>query len=358
MIRKNSKCRLRNHNGSAEKKQVEKLPPCPVQMSMFGVKLMGASKSAKTERPQSTIHNTSPISPIPFLPNAIGRTHLVQSPDTAARCDFLKRAREARENAECSSPDSDADRLPVIKPGGHRLRLQDNHWISPREAFAYESDSRGRENDSSAGSDKVRLPEIRISSSKVRPLKPANSQELQHAMNGEILIGSNPRSAEERHRRLPEINRHEKEKKSLTNKNENISRFPATRANPDIASPSAYPPIAAFGQAVDQQLSDLKRRRQLFLPSLSKNSELVSNGNICESNSASRNGLDAPRETRRGNRPVRSGKLVDNNATKRLSSPKEVAPFEEKMVGTACPKSKRSRKQRQKSGLPSLKTKF
>lgn len=358
MIRKNSKCRLRNHNGSAEKRQVEKLPPCPVQMSMFGVRLMGASKSAKAERPQSTIHNTSPISPLPFLPTELGRTHLVQSPDTAARCDFLSRAREARENAECSSPDSDADRLPLIKEGGYRQRQEVNHWISPREAFTYECDPRGLENHGSAGSDKVRIPEIKISLPKISPLKSANTQKHQHAMNGEVLTGSIPRSAEELLRRLPEINRLGHEKNSFTNMDENSSRFPATRANRDIPSPSLYSPIVAFGQTVEQQLSDLKRRKQLFLPSLSKHCELVSNGNILEANCSNRSGLDVPRESRRGNRPVRSGKLMDNSTTKRLSSPKEIAPFEEKMVGTACPKSKRSRKQRQKSGLPSLKTNF
>ena len=357
MIDKKAKFRLRVSDKSPEE-QVEKLsalPACPAQISMVGVGLQGKKNNSKTMKVSS---------PCSFLPAEVGRKNLVQSPLTAARNEYLKKVRQDREAAERSSPDSDKGRLPDIDIKSSKFSRPNSG--SPQGNFKMNFDPvtmcgpRGKQTENIDGPERITLPAIQASPLIEQKRKSAASNRY-NGMNWESIDIKCPNSAEGRSRKLPEIRRAPSSRISENDSCENLPVLPELTGvkQSSVNSNIFFKPAGNFGKNSEKQLPDLKRMekngmRQVFLPTLSQNCELVTGGKIQESNCQKNRSANS--QSRR-NKRIRSGKDHETERKRGavVISPTDLMRFEDELVGTACQKTKRDKKQRQKSGLPGLK---
>ena len=313
MIEKKIKYRLRKNSDSPDDSvKRQSFAQLPEQhISMVGVRVQGHANSGESKRQ---------FSARPFLPAEVGRKNLVQSPRTASRNEFLKRARQAREAEELSSPEPDDGKLPAIKDTLLIIK-------GPRE----------RENTKDS-QERLKLPKLKRTSPKdASRCSPSSFTQSNFCC---------PSITEAKSRRLPEIS------KGLSCK-EALPKLPDLKAKQNNFMTNSGRNGGFAG--IEERQRCLKQRKQMFLPNLNQNCELSTNGSIMENSYMN----DSFRQSRRGSRRIRSGQKSASERRREiaLSSPMEVLPFEDELVGKSCPKSRRE-KQRQKSGLPSLKTNF
>lgn len=301
------------------------------QMSMVGVQLHGSAKSR-------TMKHDFPARS--FLPADLGRKHLVQSPETTSRSELLLRAKKLRERVEQISPVQQTklpnigEGLSVSKTGTNNQKIEiDDNFPEMRGSVVKTGYIFGD------SEDKITLPKLkRTGSSDVG----RNSPDFQMPA---VYHGSG--GVDGRAKGPTEI-----EKGLISN---DTTKLPELRVKQNNLVSTCGRNVSYVGTE-DRQLC-LKQRKQMFLPNLSQNCELSTNGNIMEGN-YSINSNEVRRQSRKSSRKIKSGQKSASERRRELllSSPLEaLQAFEDELVGTSCPKSKRE-KRRKKSALPSLKS--
>ncbi len=278
MLEKKIKHRL-HKAGKSEDAQVDRKLILPEvgdagsHVTMAGVRLIGKSCSAKGERKLAK----KQISSCSFLPKEIGRKNLVSSADLTARIDHL----EGINNSD------------------------------------------GR--DLSAVRRDVRLPDLTTKSfenNRASTFVPKKQQEVSHS--GHRLAEScRPKSF-----RMRDLD------KSQGKVLGEPLKLPKMNHNGLVTS-ATYVSLEQQCRAFDQHLSELEFKRQLLLPNLNPNCELVGR-NTLSSAGGVRNSLNNERlQSRKGPRAPKSGKNSKKSPVMATGLPNlvEKEPFDEKLVG-------------------------